>query len=74
MGNNLRSAIFLAGKGKIRAALGRIVVPDWRGYMLLNAFLQSWNVVLLSIFPIFKLLLSNLFNLIYVDKRNFFTV
>ena len=29
---------------------------------------------LLSIFPLFKLLLSNLYNLIYVNTRNFFTV
>ena len=30
--------------------------------------------ILLSIFPLLKLLLSHLFNLMYVDNRNFFTV
>ena len=40
MGNNLRGAVCLAGMKKIRAALRRIMVSDWPGNVLLNAFLQ----------------------------------
>ena len=40
MGGDLRSAVFLAGTGKIRAILRRIVVSDLPGNMLFNALLQ----------------------------------
>ena len=40
MGADLRSAVFLAGTGKIRAILRRMMVSDRPGNMLLNAFLQ----------------------------------
>ena len=40
MGNNLRSAVCLSGTGIIRAILGRIMVSDRPGNVLLNAFLQ----------------------------------
>ena len=40
MGGNLRSAAFLAGTGKIRAILRRMMVSDRPGNMLLNVFLQ----------------------------------
>ena len=40
MNNNLTGAIYLAGTGKIRAVLRRMVVFDWPGNVLLNAFLQ----------------------------------
>ena len=41
IGSDLRSAVFLAGTGKIRAILRRIMVSDRPGNMLFNAFLQS---------------------------------
>ena len=40
MGNYLKSAVCLAGMGKIKAVLGRIMVSDQPGNVLLNAFLQ----------------------------------
>ena len=39
-GNDLRSAVFLAGIGKIRVTLGRMMVSDRPGYMLLDVLLQ----------------------------------
>ena len=44
MGNDLRSALFLAGTGKIRAILGKMLVPDQPGNVLLNAFLHFLDV------------------------------
>ena len=41
MGNNLRSAVCLSGTGIIRAILGRMMVSDRHGNVLLNAFLQT---------------------------------
>ena len=40
MGDDLRSAVFLAGTGKIGAILGRMMVSDQPGNVLLYAFLQ----------------------------------
>ena len=40
MDDNLRGAVFLAGMGKIRAVLGRMMVSNRPGNVLLNAFLQ----------------------------------
>ena len=40
MGGDLRSAVFLASTGKIRAILRRTMVSNRPGKMLLNAFLQ----------------------------------
>ena len=40
MGSDLRSAVSLAGTGKIRAILRRMMVSHLPGNMLLNAFLQ----------------------------------
>ena len=40
MGGDLRSAVFLAGTGKIKAILRRMMVYNRPGNMLLNAFLQ----------------------------------
>ena len=40
MSNNLRGAVRFAGTGKIRTVLGEVMVPDWPGNVLLNAFLQ----------------------------------
>ena len=40
MGNDLRGAVCLAGTRKIRAILGRMMVSDQPGNVLLNAFLQ----------------------------------
>ena len=39
MGNNLWSAVCLAGTGTTRAVLGRMMVSDRSGNVLLNAFL-----------------------------------
>ena len=44
MGDNLTSAVFLAGTGKIRAILGKMMVSDRPENMLLNAFLQPLDV------------------------------
>ena len=41
MGNDLRSAVFLAGTDKIRAILGRMMVSDRLGNMLFNVFLLT---------------------------------
>ena len=41
MGNNLRGSVCLAGMGKIRVVLGRMIVPDRPGNVLLHALLQS---------------------------------
>ena len=41
MDDDLRSAIFLTSTGKIRAILGRMMVSDQPGNMLLNTFLQT---------------------------------
>ena len=41
MGGDLRSAVFFAGTGKIKAILRRMMVSDQPGNILLNAFLQS---------------------------------
>ena len=40
MADDLRNAVFLAGTGKIRAILGRMMVSDQLGNVLLYAFLQ----------------------------------
>ena len=40
MDNNLRGAVCLAGMGKIREVLVRMMISDWPGNVLLNAFLQ----------------------------------
>ena len=40
MGHNLRNAVCLAGLGKIRAILTKMIFPDWLGNMLLNVILQ----------------------------------
>ena len=40
IGDDLRGAVCLADMGKIRAVLGRLMVSDRPGNMLLNAFLQ----------------------------------
>ena len=40
MGDDLRSAVFLAGTGKTKAILGRMMVSDRPGNVLVNAFLQ----------------------------------
>ena len=40
MGNNLRGAVCLSGTGIIRAILGRMMISDRPGNVLLNAFLQ----------------------------------
>ena len=40
MGDDLRSAVFLSGTAKIRAILGKMMVSDRPGNILLNAFLQ----------------------------------
>ena len=100
MSDHLRSAVFLADTGKIRAILGRIMVSNRPGNMLFNAFLQPLECtsyvptiavahklinniivdpyllknVLLSTSSLLKLCLSNLFNLISVDIRNFLTI
>ena len=39
MGNDLRSAVFLAGTGKIRAMLRRMMVSDQPRNMLLKVFI-----------------------------------
>ena len=44
--DDLRSAVFLAGTGKIRAILERMIVSDRSGNMLLNAFLTFGMYVL----------------------------
>ena len=41
MADDLRSAVFLAGTGKIRTILGRMMVSYRPGNMLLTAFLQT---------------------------------
>ena len=41
MGNNLRGPVCLAGMGKIRAVLRRLMVSDRAGKVLLNAFVQT---------------------------------
>ena len=41
MGDDLRSAFFLAGTEKIKAILGKMMVSDRPGNMLLNALLQT---------------------------------
>ena len=40
MGDNLRGAVCLAGTGKIKVVLRRMMVLDWPGNTLLNAFLK----------------------------------
>ena len=42
MGDNLRDAVCPAGMEKIRADLRKLIVPDWPGNVLLNAFFDMY--------------------------------
>ena len=49
MGDDLRSAVFLAGMGKIRVVLESIMDYDRLGNMLLIVFLQPFEMYVLCI-------------------------
>ena len=42
MGDNLRDAVCTARMEKIRADLRKLIVPDWHGNVLLNAFFDMY--------------------------------
>ena len=67
MGSDLRSAVFLAGKGKIRAILRRMMVSDRPGNMLLNAFLQPLGCT--SYIPTIAVAHKSIDNIIVVMGR-----
>ena len=72
MGNDLRSAVFLAGTGKIRAILGIIMVSDQPGNVLLNAFLQPLGCTsYMSTIAVVHKLINNNLKLIYYRSFTF---
>ena len=44
MDDNFRDAVRLAGTGKIRAVLKRMIAPDWRGNVFIMHFCNLWDV------------------------------